>query len=123
MLARPRERSEVERSSLTLLERLLMLSSQLLRLLPDPEPEPLLRSDTLPLLLLSEPRLHLQGSSAYQPFSTCDDHRAKWGLAGVCLAQEEEQAEEELSYASKRCTRPVPRIGINAASRKLRNED
>ena len=113
----------MERSSLTLLERLLMLSSQLLRLLPDPEPEPLLRSDTLPLLLLSEPRLHLQGSSAYQPFSTCDDHRAKWGVAGVCLAQEGEQAAEEVSYASKRCTRPVPRIGINAASRKLRNED
>ena len=65
MLARPRERSEVERSSLTLLERLLMLSSQLLRFLP--EPKPLLRSDALLLLLLSEARLHLKGQLRPSP--------------------------------------------------------
>ena len=63
LLARPLERSEVERSSLTLLERLLMLSSQLRWLLP--EPEPLFCWDALPLLLLSEPRLHLKDSSEY----------------------------------------------------------
>ena len=106
MLARPRERSEVERSSLTLLERLLMLSSQLLRLLP--EPEPLLRSDALPLLLLlSEPRLHLRVSSEDQPLFSCDSYPAMRGLGRACLAQEIEQAEQELSFASKRCTRPI----------------
>ena len=63
LLASPRESSEVERSSLTLPDRLLMLSSQLLRLLP--EPEPLLCSDPLPLLLLSEPRLHLKTAQRF----------------------------------------------------------
>lgn len=61
LLARPLESSEVERSSLTLLTRLLMLSSQLLRVLP--EPESLLSSNPLPLLLLFGPRLHLKDNS------------------------------------------------------------